>query len=286
MTRPSSNGGERESGFVDIAAGVWVHYDVRGPSHDGAPCLVLLPPLGGSGDLFAPFREDLARDHRVVTCEPPGSGDGSSPTGFPSTRALALDVIGLLDGLGIARAHLFGISLGGMVAQWVAIEAPARVDRLVLASTAARGLSPLESLTAETLGLARCLVMAREPGVALVREIVSDDLLAAPGEAARLDAAVRAHPHDRADLVWLTAAAAAHDARDRLPSVASPALVITGRDDALIVDALQRELASLLARDGVGAEHAYVEGAGHDVTLEKPAETAALVRAFLRGDRA
>jgi pimeloyl-ACP methyl ester carboxylesterase len=267
-----------EEASIPVEANVWVHYDLQGPQT--GPLVVLLPPLGGSGALFEPFRADLARDHRVLTCEPPGSGDSSPPRGLPSTRALARDVVAVLEFLGAEPAHLFGISLGGMVAQWVAIDAPRRVERLILASTTCRPLTPGEALTSDNLALARSQLQA-EPALAMAEQVVSDEVLADADEHARIERAVRAHPHGWAELVWLAAAASRHDTRAELATWDHPTLVISGAADTLISPAVQAELVAAIP----GARHRTLEGAGHDVTIERPSETAELVRAFIaRGD--
>ena len=268
----------REDAAVPVAPGVSVHYDLRGPRE--APLLVLIPPLAGSGELMEPFRTELARDHRVLTCEPPGSGASSAPRGLPSTRSLARDVDLLLAFLEAEPAHVFGISLGGMVAQWLAIDAPARVDRLVLASTTARPPHVGEALTWTHVGFARAMLES-EPALKVAEQVVSDAVLADPEERARIEEAVRAHPHGRAEIAWLAAAAARHDTREHLGALDHPTLVLTGSADAIIAPAVQAELAAAIR----GARHHTIEGAGHDLTIERPEATAEEVRAFVRAAR-
>ena len=266
---------DREEGDCLVASGAVVHFEVRGP-RDATP-LVLLPPLAGSGDLFGPFRDDLARDFRVVTIEPPGSGDSSEPHGMPSTRTLARDVLGAFAHLALPRLSVFGISLGGMVAQWLTIEAPDRVDKLVLASTAARGPTPIEALSFDNLGFAGCLFLS-EPALHMAEKVVSDDTLADSSERRRIHAAVRAHARGWPEIAWLAAAAASHDTRDRVGQIVAPTLVLTGGDDALISVDRQAKLAAAIP----GAQHLAFAGAGHDLTLDRPRETAEAVRAHLR----
>lgn len=259
---------------IEVSPGLWVHCDVRGPEAD-VP-LVVLPPLGGSGDLFAPFRDHLAAAARVVTCEPPGSGDAAAPRGVPSTRSLARDVIAALDALAIDRADLFGVSLGGMIAQWIAIRAPQRIRRLVLASTTARGLAGFASSPAQKLALARCLLLP-EPGVELAEAIVSDATLDDPKEKARIEAALRAHPRPRSDLLWLAGAAATHDTSAELEKILAPTLVLTGGGDTLVPRDAQESLAHAIPE----ATQVTIDHAGHDVTLDQPALTASVVLEFL-----
>ncbi|NUP11456.1 MAG: alpha/beta fold hydrolase [Polyangiaceae bacterium] len=260
---------------IDVAPGVWVHCAVAGPSN--APALVLLPPLGGSGELFDPFRTNLAADHSVITCEPPGSGDSAAPRGIPSTRALARDVVDALHELGVERAHLFGISLGSFVAQWVAIDAPALVDHLVLASSASRGLAGAMPLTLQKLAIARGLVLPESPAK-LTEALFAPHVLDDAAERKRIQAALEAHPHALAEVLWLAAAAAAHDARDQLARIGAPTLVLGGEDDEILPKDLQDELAAAIP----GAVRLVIPGAGHAVAVDQPQRAARSVRHFLR----
>ena len=114
-----------------LSDGGTLSYEVRG---DGAP-LLLLRPLGGSKALWGPFADALAAQHRVVTFDPRGVGESSDAPLSCSTRGMARDAVELLDHLAIPRTHVFGLSMGGMVASWLAVDHAARLDRLVLAST-------------------------------------------------------------------------------------------------------------------------------------------------------
>src|SRR5690606_2966517 len=116
-------------------------YDVRGPAD--APSLVLLRPAGGSMALWGRFREILAESLRVVSFDPRGQGRSSRAPLWWSVEDMVEDAIQLLDLLDIDQSHLFGLSLGGMVALRMAIAHPERIDRLVIASARDHGgLSP------------------------------------------------------------------------------------------------------------------------------------------------
>lgn len=244
--------------------------DVRGPA--AAPILVLLPPLGGSSDLFSPFRDRLAEAFRVVTCEPPEVELG----GAPGTRSLAGAVLGAVDRVHGGSFFLFGISFGGMLAQWMAIDWPARVERLVLGSTVGRSLDVAEALTLHHVTSLAALLL---PNAArrLARQVISDEVLNDPEEEERIEQALRAHPHSRAELMGWLAAAARHDAQDELRAIGCPTLVLSGARDELVPHALQAELA-LAIHD---CEHRIVEQAAHDLTVDAPEATARLVRSFL-----
>ncbi|CAN5717908.1 alpha/beta hydrolase [soil metagenome] len=244
----------------------------------GRKTIVLLPPLAGSSELFAPFRDRLAEHHRVVTLELPGMGDLKAEWPMASTPSLARSALTACRAHDIHGATLFGISLGGMIAQWMAIEdRDQRFDSLVLASTAARGRDARFSL-ARVVALGRAM-LARDPhaevGLLLSARVRDGDTELA----SRMTAAMRDHHHDRKELIGLALVAARHDAAAALARVSIPTLVISGARDRVFDAAAQIDLAERLH-----ARHEVIDGAGHDVTLDAPGETARLVLSCLDRD--
>ena len=123
------------------AGGQRLHYRVDGPARvDGsdAPVLVLSHSLGADLSMWDAQVPILSQRHRLVRYDARGHGASpTSPAPFGVER-LGQDVVELLDGLGIARASFCGLSLGGLVGQWLGLRAPGRLDRLVLCNTGAR----------------------------------------------------------------------------------------------------------------------------------------------------
>ena len=103
----------------------------------GAP-LVLSNSLGTNIHLWDPQLATLIERHRVVRYDMRGHGASDVPAGDYSVDRLGRDVLSIMDGQGIEKAALAGISIGGIVSLWVATHAPDRVERLVLANTAAK----------------------------------------------------------------------------------------------------------------------------------------------------
>jgi 3-oxoadipate enol-lactonase len=129
--------------------GMQLHFrldgDVDGASD--APVLVLSHALGVSHAMWAPQRESLSTHFRVLSYDGRGHGDSTVTPGPYTVAQLGQDVLELTGALGIQRFHFCGLSMGGLVGQWLASQAPTHVDRLVLASTAAR-FGPREALDA------------------------------------------------------------------------------------------------------------------------------------------
>jgi 3-oxoadipate enol-lactonase len=101
---------------------------------DGPP-LVLSNSLGATLKMWDPQAKALARNFRVIRYDTRGHGKSDTPPGPYSIEDVGRDVLDLLDDLGVERAHFAGLSLGGMTGQWLAINAPERIDKLVLLAT-------------------------------------------------------------------------------------------------------------------------------------------------------
>jgi 3-oxoadipate enol-lactonase len=266
-----------EQGLARLPDGGWVAYTLTGAVD--APAILLHRPLGGSMALWGEFASRLATRLRVIAFDPRGVGRSSDVPLAHTTRKMAHDALALLDGLGVARAHMFGVSLGGMVASWTAILAPERVARLVLASTlpGPGALSP--SGVARLLGFVLRCYRGRgvEAEVCLVKRILSRELRETqPKRVAEIEAVVRRAPAKRKNLLTLALAAARHHAGRELGSVTIDTLLLFGASDPLISRASRADL----LRDCPHAHLELLAGVGHDVTLEQPREVADRVIAF------
>jgi 3-oxoadipate enol-lactonase len=140
--------------FADLGA-VRLHYRFDGP--ENAPALVLSNSLGTTTHMWESVLPMFAASYRVLRYDTRGHGLSSVPRGEYSMNEIAEDLLRLLDHLAIERCSLCGISLGGVTAMWLGVYAPERVEKLILANTAAR-IGTVESWnerirTIETLGL-------------------------------------------------------------------------------------------------------------------------------------
>ena len=110
--------------------------DVEGP--DEAPACLLLHSLGTTSELWAPQRERFRRVFRLIRYDARGHGRSQPPVGPYTLDRLGRDALAVLDAADVDRAHVCGVSLGGLTALWLGVHAPDRVGRIVAANTAAR----------------------------------------------------------------------------------------------------------------------------------------------------
>jgi 3-oxoadipate enol-lactonase len=220
---------------------VRVHYRIDGPAV--GPVLVLAHSLGADLTMWDPQADALSGAFRVLRYDARGHG-GSSVRPRPYTvERLARDALGLLDAVGVPRAHFCGLSLGGMVGLWLGAHAAERVGKLVLANTAARIGTP-ESWNVR-------IDAVRHGGLAAVAPAVLDRWFTAGFRERRLEAvaavqrALLATPADG----YTAGCAAVRDAdlRDTARSVAVPTLVFSGAHDAATPPADCRWLADAIS---------------------------------------
>jgi 3-oxoadipate enol-lactonase len=121
--------------FIDLPTSR-VHYRIDGPFD--APIVMLSNSLGADLTMWDPQVPTLAQRYRVVRYDTRGHGESDTPSGPYSIELLAGDALALLDALAISRVRFCGLSMGGVIGQWLAIHAASRLEKVVLASTAAK----------------------------------------------------------------------------------------------------------------------------------------------------
>jgi 3-oxoadipate enol-lactonase len=110
----------------------------RSDGAEGAPALLLSNALGLDVEMWTPQMPSLASHFRVIRYDTRGHGRSDVPRNEYTVEQLGRDAVAVLDAAGVARAHVCGLSLGGITAMWMGVNAPSRVQSLVLAATAAR----------------------------------------------------------------------------------------------------------------------------------------------------
>jgi 3-oxoadipate enol-lactonase len=246
-----------------------LNHAVEGP--DDAPVLVLLNSLGTDLRMWDAQAAALADELRIVRCD--ARGHGASPTApAPWTLAdLGRDVLALLDSLGIERASVCGVSLGGATAVWLAAHAPDRVERLVACFTSAYFGPPDPWLERAAT--------VRADGVGAVSEGVLSRWFTdaiEPDLRARMKAMLEATPPD--GYAAATEVVAALDLRDDLAAVVAPTLVVSGAEDTATPPAQGRALAAGIP----GANFTELPATAHLGNVERPDAVTDLIRAHLR----
>ncbi len=235
--------------------------------------------LGRTAAHWGEIVDELSDAFRLVLLDNRGVGQsegGSEPFGVAD---MARDVIRVLDHAGIARAHLFGTSLGGMVAQRVAIEHPKRVDGLVLGCTTPGGREAERPRWQTLARLVGARLVSRETAVrAQASVLLSAEFLANhPEVLARWVALDSERPIHKRVLFYQLRAAITHHTLDELHRITAPTLVLSADRDELVPPSNSR----LLARRIRGAELAWLSGAAHDFPTERPRQTARAIIEFL-----
>jgi 3-oxoadipate enol-lactonase len=255
--------------------GVELAYEARG---SGAP-LVMIHGAQGDQTMFAGLASACASGFCVLTFDQRGSGLSEKPDVDYSIAMLADDTAALIDSVGFSPAHVIGVSMGGMIAQELALRHPGKVRSLVLGCTTPGGLKAIrndQSAFARAYSLAP--MTAEDRGKALAEAVFSKGHLARhPEIIPAMIEARRNRPIDPAALSHRMAALAVHDTYDRLPQIGCPTLVITGKDDALI----PWENSRLIVERIPGAKLEVLEPAGHCFWLERPEESLAAIMRFL-----
>lgn len=261
--------GRRTNSFARAQDGTLLAYQRRGR---GFP-LVLLAGQANNHHWWDGIREDFHATHTTLTMDYRGTGESGKPASGYSTPGFAEDVIAVLDQLDIERADVYGTSMGGRVAQWVAARHPERVRRLVLGCTSPGGPHAVE----RDASVRRALAQADPDAArrALLDLMYSPAWLAVhPGPYTTLgDPGMP--PHARRG--HLTASNG-HDAWDVLPLIGAPTLILHGGQDRLNppdnVELLAARIPGSRTHIFPGARHAYFE--------ECRDEAGERVRAFLR----
>jgi 3-oxoadipate enol-lactonase len=225
--------------------------------------------------MWHPVLDRLREEFRVITFDNRGSGESDAPAERYALSAMSMDAMRVLDAAGVERAHVFGISMGGVIAQDLAVHHRARVNRLVLGCTGA--------LTPDRMRLSRGRQLSyflpdrwvNAAGRSLLygqwskTPAINRDLAVLAGE--------RTTRTGLLGQAWAVSGYAVDF--DALRALTAPTLVLHGAKDKVVPVAWGRELAELIP----GAQCEVFETAGHNFLPTHAEETSASVIAFLQG---
>lgn len=253
-------------------------FDVHGPGD--APVLVLGSSVGTTRTLWDEQLPALAERFRVVRYDHRGHGASTVPPGPYRLPELAGDVVALLDELEVERAHVVGLSLGGMVALQLAATSPGRVDRLALVCTAAH-------FPATQMWLDRAATVRSQGMAAIVDAVTSrwfTPAFAGSERAAELSDGLREVPAE--GYAACCEAIAAMDLRPLLGEIVAPTLVVAGAQDPATPPEMGAALVGGIRAGGGEARLETVDGAAHLGNVEKADEVTQLLLEHLTGERA
>jgi 3-oxoadipate enol-lactonase len=251
--------------------GARIYWDEQGA---GEP-LLLIMGLGYPSVMWHRSRPVLAQQYRTIALDNRGSGQSDVPSGQYTITLMASDVAAVLDAAGEESAHVFGVSMGGMIAQEFALQYPHRVRSLILGCTAAGGPTAVRA-EAEVNRVLMSRELTPEERAQAMRPYVYDSHT--PVEKIEEDLEIRRKWIPRPEgysaqlqgiLAW--------ESCSRLPQITVPTLVIHGESDRLIPPANGK----LIAERIPGAEFALLPHASHIFATDQPEAAHKAVLKFL-----
>jgi 3-oxoadipate enol-lactonase len=244
-----------------------LHHVIAGPSD--APVVLLSNSLGSTLAMWDPQVPALAERFRVVRYDHRGHGGSPAPPGPYDLADVAGDALALLDRLGVERAHVCGLSLGGMVGMWLASHAPERVGRLGLLCTSAK-LGP-PSMWQERAATVRAEGTEAIADAGIGRWLTPGFAERRPDVAAELRAMITGQPD--AGYAQLCGVIERMDLVGDLGRIAAPTLVIAGAEDP----ATPPEHAERIAAGVPGARLVVLDDAAHLANVEQAEAVTALL---------
>jgi pimeloyl-ACP methyl ester carboxylesterase len=261
--------------FAETSDGARIYHEVYGEG----PVLVLIPGIGATSRVWGPFPKVLGNYFRTISFDPRGLGRSRLPVGTPpemtSLPRMARDVAELVAHAGAERAHILGISLGGIVAQYVASAHPGTVDRLILVNTA----GSMGTWTRRIVEIFEILIH-RLPPEEYVRVVVPMMLSPAffrreKAKVADLEERLRFGPESLP--MFKAQIRALRQLDEKKPHIGAPTLIIGGTIDLLTPPFCAEEIHQRV----VGSKLVLLEG-GHSCLMERSEEGLVSILTFLR----
>ena len=254
-----------------ISNGIDIHYTIEGEG----PLVTMSHSLGCNLSMWDEQARALKERYRVLRFDARGHGQTSVPSGPYSLEQMAGDLYGLLSGLGIAKTHFIGISMGGMIGQVFALAYPTMVQSLALCGTTSR--FPADALPVWEERILSVVARGMEPMVepTILRWFTAPFRKQRHDVMDRVRAMLRSTPPQ--GYVGCCHAIPRINTTERLREVRCPVLVIVGEDDSSTPVAMSRAIHTALP----SAELAILRSASHLSNLEQPEEFNRVLLAFL-----
>jgi 3-oxoadipate enol-lactonase len=257
--------------------GTRIYWDEQGR---GAPILLIMG-LGYASCMWHRVRPALAQHYRTLAFDNRGVGLSDVPSGPYSIVTMAADAAAVLDAAGVARAHVFGVSMGGMIAQEFALQFPARTASLILGCTSPGGSSAIRAED-KVIDILRMRGMTPEQARTAILPYIYD--ASTPKALIDEDVSLRRNwlPSQQGYAAQLQGIRA-WEAYSRIAQIGAPTLIIHGRSDGLI----PAGNGELIARQIPGAKLVLLEHASHLFLTDQTAAALQEILAFLssRQDR-
>ena len=255
--------------IASAADGARLYFVHQRPADVAAPAVLWLQGLNAPGAAWAVQMAYFARTHRSIAPDPRGVGKSDAPPGPYTTAQMADDALRVLDACEVERAHVVGLSLGGAVAQELALARPERIRTVAFLASFARQPPRSRALLEAWRTLYPSVTQGAELRDAWEKQayawLFSDAFWRSEANVRAAFRFASSQPlQPVAGFLGQVDAALAHDARERLPGLRVPALVVHGALDQLAPLAAGEELARLVP----GAELHVVPNVGHAVNLE------------------
>jgi len=254
--------------------GTWISWRAYG---DGEPVLMIMGFMGSARAWFR-LLPHVSERHRAIVFDNRGTGDSDRPGGLFTMDDLVGDAIAVLDAAGERSAHVIGVSMGGMIAQNLALDHPDRVRSLALCCTHPGGRR-VEGWPWRMLASIALRPLVGPGGTFKIIAPLLYSERTRVGNPDRLEADIRMRSEEvtpARTAVGQAAAIAAHDTCERLHDLQMPVLVVHGEEDRLVPVENGRELARLIP----GAELRIVPNAGHLLGTDAEQETAEALLGF------
>jgi 3-oxoadipate enol-lactonase len=251
-------------------------------SHGKGEPILLIEGYGQYSGHWATMIPTLSQDYRVIVFDNRGTGRSDKPEIPYTIKMMADDARGVLYATGVGSAHVFGVSMGGMIAQEFAINYPDRLRSLILGCTFCGGAKAILP-TPEALAFLTNPEMAKLPVEEQARETVpwlwTKEFIDKNPEAVEVFVDITSkYPTPPHGFACQAQAIAFHDTYERLPQITAPTLVIVGDADKII----PAENSKILASRIPNAELVVLKNAGHGFFVEAEAESNRAILDFLR----
>ncbi len=258
-----------------VIGGCGLAYRVDGPERENAPAVVMLHSLGCDLRMWDAQAVALSQSFRVIRYDCRGHGGSDVPSGPVTIEQLGSDLLALLDHFGLQRAHLCGLSLGGVIALWVAAHHPERVDRAVFANTGAR-IGSADSWDERIRAV-------REGGMAAIRDAVLGRFLGREFRAAHPEVARAVgqmlDETPPAGYIAVCEALRAADLSGDVARIRAPSLIIAGERDESTPPASSEALHAAIP----GSTLTILRGAAHLSNVEQSDAFTTAIDTFLSG---